>query len=409
MVALPGARPAQLRQVRERGLPVRNREPGEAVLLEAEVDRARRGELGRGRDPGRPGTCRRRPVGRGGQPGELLARLQVRLAVRPAQVAERVECPAVPDRGQHVGQLAVLGTGVVDVVGDDDRQAERLGQRRRLRHEPVVVGSEVVRQLDEEAAGGRPVTAPEQRRVALGGRPRPGQVARPQPAGHLAVAAAGQRDEPLGVFGEERLAEPRHALRAGHVGVRHEPAQAPPADLRAGQQDEVRAARRVADPAQVLLDRRPVAGQPGTDGSRADGQALGHVGGRPSPGEPGPGRRTRHPSPEPPLRDALPAWGDDEPVRVGDGRIEQLDLEPDDRMEPGRLGRGDETDGAVQAGVVRDGEPAQPQLDRPLDQVVGRRRAIEEREVGVAMEFGVRGSGPRVAPLRRRLAGGLPV
>ena len=79
------------------------------------------------------------------------------------------------------------------------------------------------------------------------------------------------------------------------------------------------------------------------------------------------------------------------PSGSGDGRIEQLDLETDDRMEPGRLGRADETDRAVQAGVVRDGEPGQPQLDGPIDQVVGRRGAVEEREVGVAMEFGVRG------------------
>ena len=86
-----------------------------------------------------------------------------------------------------------------------------------------------------------------------------------------------------------------------------------------------------------------------------------------------------------------PARRDDDPVRVRDGRIEQLDLEPDDRVEPGRLGRGDEPDRPVQAGVVRDGQPGQAQLDGPLDQVVGRRRAVEEREVRVAVEFGVRG------------------
>ena len=60
-------------------------------------------------------------------------------------------------------------------------------------------------------------------------------------------------------------------------------------------------------------------------------------------------------------------------------------------MEPDGLGRADEADRAVQAVVVRDGQPGQPQLDGPLDQVVRCRRAIEEREVGVAVEFGVRG------------------
>ena len=136
----------------------------------------------------------------------------------------------MPDRGQDVGQLAVLGAGVVDVVGDDDRESGGLGQRRRLADEPVVVGQEMVRQLDEEAARRRAVAAPEQRRVVLGDGAGPGQVARPQPADQLAVTAARQGDQPLGVLGEERLAEARHPLRAGHVGVRDEPAQAPPAD-----------------------------------------------------------------------------------------------------------------------------------------------------------------------------------
>jgi hypothetical protein len=45
VIALPGASLAQLDQVRERRLPVRHRETREAVLLEAEVDRARRREL----------------------------------------------------------------------------------------------------------------------------------------------------------------------------------------------------------------------------------------------------------------------------------------------------------------------------------------------------------------------------
>ena len=59
VVALPGARPAQLRQVRERRLAAGDREAREAVLLEAEIDRARRRELDRRRDPRRPGARRR--------------------------------------------------------------------------------------------------------------------------------------------------------------------------------------------------------------------------------------------------------------------------------------------------------------------------------------------------------------
>ena len=55
------------------------------------------------------------------------------------------------DRGQHVLELAALGPGVVDVVRHDDRQPELLGQARRLRHEPVVVVQQVMRELEMEA------------------------------------------------------------------------------------------------------------------------------------------------------------------------------------------------------------------------------------------------------------------
>ena len=58
-------------------------------------------------------------------------------------------------------------------------------------------------------------------------------------------------------------------------------------------------------------------------------------------------------------------------------------------MQADGLGRADEADRAVQPGVVGDGQPGQPQLDGPLDQVVRGRGPIEEREVGVAVEFGV--------------------
>ena len=298
------------------------------------------------------------------------------------------------DGGQHVRQLAILGAGVVDVVGDDDREAERLGQRRRLRHEPVVVGEEMVRQLDEEAARGRTVTPPEERRVAFRDGPRPGPVARPQATDQLAVPAARQRDEPVGMLGQERLAEPWDSLGPGHVRVRHEPAQAPPADLRSGEQDQVRPADPLDDPTQVLLDRGAMAGQSGVRRSGAGGQAFGGVGQRVVAG--GTGNRRVDRDETAPLRaggsaTTGPARRDDDPVRICDGRIEQLDLETDDRVESHRLGRGHETDRAVQPGVVRDGQPGQAQLDRSLDQVVRRRGAIEKRKIGVAVEFGVRG------------------
>ncbi len=132
----------------------------------------------------------------------------------------------------------------------------------------------------------------------------------------------------------------------------------------------------LADPAQVLLDGLAMTGQAGAGRARTSWQALGHVGRR------GSGGASR--APRAPCRD-------DDPVRVRDGRIEQFDLETDDRMQADGLGRADETDGAVEAVVVRDGQAGQPESDGPLDQLVRCRRTIEEREVGVAMEFGVRG------------------
>ena len=73
---------------------------------------------------------------------------------------------------------------------------------------------------------------------------------------------------------------------------------------------------------------------------------------------------------------------------------------------PDGLRRADEADRPVQAGVVRDGQPGQPQLDGPLDQVVRRGRPVEEREVGVAVEFGVRGRCHGSLRVGSRLTGG---
>ena len=85
------------------------------------------------------------------QAEQLGLRLEVRLAVRPAQVGQRLERPAVANRGDHVLQLAALGQGVVDVVGDHGRQAELLGQAGGLGDQPVVVGQEVMLELEDEA------------------------------------------------------------------------------------------------------------------------------------------------------------------------------------------------------------------------------------------------------------------
>jgi hypothetical protein len=103
-----------------------------------------------------------------------------------------------------------------------------------------------------------------------------------------------------------------------------------------------------------------------------------------------------------------PASRLDDPIGIRNGRIQQLDLETDNRMESDRLGRGDEADSPVEAGMIRDGETGQTQLDRSLDEVIGRRCPVEEREVGVAVEFGV-WSLHRGSLRSRRLTGGYTV
>ena len=82
---------------------------------------------------------------------------------------------------------------------------------------------------------------------------------------------------------------------------------------------------------------------------------------------------------------------DDDPVGVGDDRIAKLDLDPDHRSHAGLLERGARSDDPVEALVIGDREAAQPELGRPLGQLVRGRGAVEEREVRVAMELGVGG------------------
>ena len=140
----------------------------------------------------------------------------------------------------------------------------------------------------------------------------------------------------------------------------------------------MRAAGPLADPPQVLLDRIAMAREPGPRRAWPGGEALVDLC--------RPWNRTLVGTGDPSARPARP---DHDLVGIRDGRVQQLDLETDHRVEPGRLGRVDETDRAVQPGVIGDGQPGEPQLDRSIDELVGRGRAVEEREVGVAVELGV--------------------
>jgi hypothetical protein len=115
----------------------------------------------------------------------------------------------------------------------------------------------------------------------------------------------------------------------------------------------MRATGSLADPAQVLLDRWSLTGQSGTGGSRTGGSALDRVERR---------RLTRWLAriSRGGSAGARPRGRDDDAGRIRHDRIEQLDLETDDRMEPDGFGCADEPDRAIEAVVVRDGQSGQP-------------------------------------------------
>ena len=163
---------------------------------------------------------------------------------------------------------------------------------------------------------------------------------------------------------EDRLGEPWHGLRARHVRPTHEPAERPIAVVIESEQEEVGASLRLADAAQVLLHERAMTGQPGPDGAWAERPAIvgpGLVLGRrlraaTARPDRSPERRTllRLLEQRPPARRHGTTSRHDHSVGIGHERIDQLDLQPDDRPQPD-LERGvREPDHAVQALVVRD-------------------------------------------------------
>ena len=338
VVAAARARPAQLRQVRERRLAVGHREAREAVLLEPEIDRARRRQLGGGGDPLRPGPSGRRVGGReraraGRHAASSVARLQV--ATRRRAGAGRRACRATGRAGSRSGRRPAR-----------DPRAGRSGRRWRPRPAARARAARAADSITSQSSSGsrwcdsstkKPLVAgriapPEQRRVARRDRPCPGAIADPQPACQLPVTTARQRDQALRVLGQERLAEAGHALGAGQVRPRHEPAQAPPADLRAGQQDEVRTAGPVPDAAQVLLDRIAMTRKPGTCRAWPGGQTLVDRG-RP---------RTHRLVAGAGAATAWPARPDHDLVRVRDGRdpaARSRDRPPGEARPPGPRSR----------------------------------------------------------------------
>ena len=143
----------------------------------------------------------------------------------------------------------------------------------------------------------------------------------------------------------------------------------------------MRPALRLADPPVVLLHDRAMAGQPGALRAGAGGPALRRRrGGSATTGGRRPGRHARR-------------AGTTIPPGSGTAASTSSISIPITGCSPAASAARREPDRAVQALVVRDREPGQPELHGPRDEVVRRRRAVEEREVAVAVQLGVGGMG----------------
>ena len=139
----------------------------------------------------------------------------------------------MPNTHQYVLQAVAVARGVVHVVGRHDAHAQVLGQRGQLPVERVVFGQQVVLELDPEAF------AAKQPESGAGGVERGGLIAAQQRRGDLPSAAAGQRDEAVGVAFE--VGGRQRSLAFGRMAPRpaDQPAQVAPAGLVLDQQRQV--------------------------------------------------------------------------------------------------------------------------------------------------------------------------
>ena len=260
------------------------------------------------------------------------------------------------DADEHVLEPMPVGLGVVDLVGDGRRQAELGRELGELVDQPVVVGLEVVRQLDGEVAVGEvpgPAACGVERRVAVAGQQAPR---------HLAVAAAGEAEQVAARVVEGRLdeltLEDRELLLPGQVAAARQAGEGGVAVDVARQQDEVIA----RDGSGVVLPRpastRALATQRVVQLPPAMGEAQLLIGARDGDLE-ADDRAHR--------REARRAGG------IGLGLLRRL---------PGAH-RG------VQAAVVGDGQRRHAEQRGPRDQLLGMAGAVEEAEVRVRVELAV--------------------
>jgi hypothetical protein len=118
----------------------------------------------------------------------------------------------VAQAGQHILQTRVTGLGIVHVVGRHDRQAQTPGQRHQVIAETVARGrQEQVLQLDEEAV------RPEEAAVEVGGLDGGFVLAGSQQLRDLPALAAGEGDQMRSMLLQPCLRQP--GVVAIHPGI----------------------------------------------------------------------------------------------------------------------------------------------------------------------------------------------
>ena len=225
---------------------VRHREVRDAQLAERQLEVGHLGDA--------PGVADRLVLVR--EEGRHLGRrLDVELVRLELQAARRVEVVAGADAQQDVVRLGLLLADVVQVVGDDQRQADLRGEPQQLVVEPALLREAVVLELEEEAVLAEDVA------VLAGDLAGQLPVVDLERLGDLAAEARGEADEALAVLREVLAVDARLVVVAVDVGVGDEAAEVLVAAVVLGQEDQVEG---LAVGLALLVGHRP-AGDVGLD------------------------------------------------------------------------------------------------------------------------------------------------
>ena len=178
----------------------------------------------------------------------LLRGLDVELLLLIAHPLGIVHALARADAHQHVVRRGVLLAQVVAVVGGDDRQAEVLAELQQLGIGAALTVDTMVHELQIH------VVVSQDLAVAVDGVRRLLQVAVEDVSVDLALEAAGETDQALGVLGQKVFVDARTVIKALQERLAQEPGQILIAGVVAGQQRQVM--RRRADALAAAVEAR---------------------------------------------------------------------------------------------------------------------------------------------------------